>query len=399
MIRFDYRPEPDRLFVGRERELRWIADQMLFRRGSFHPPLITGPAGVGKSALVRQFFSTHRFTQSPIWIDMEPEVAKFEDLLRCVDIIQAEIREKKIYERTGREGGLLICIDGIERFTELEVDRAVSMLYNFKAVRAVVMTSRRHINIKRGETWELSGLEGTEARDLLNSMIDFVLPEEVLARAEKITGDIPLAVRLLGSALRDVGLEGVNEVLQGKIYDAAQSLIAPDGEFSTIVKPVIISASTLLAEKLKAQPHSVVGLSPRQFEELLAELLNDMGYEVQLTKATRDGGKDILAFMNTPLGKTLCLVEAKKYRQDRTIGVELVRTLYGTLCDYQANSAMLVTTSTFSKDAKEFQSRHEYQLSLRDYGHLVDWIKGYKQGSKASGMIGAPGGSKFGPVY
>jgi restriction endonuclease Mrr len=83
-----------------------------------------------------------------------------------------------------------------------------------------------------------------------------------------------------------------------------------------------------------------------------------MGYDVTLTQATRDGGKDILASIKTECGEFLCLVEAKKYRQDRTIGVSLVRTLFGTLCDYQANSGMLVTTSTYLKDAHAFQQRH-----------------------------------------
>jgi len=106
-----------------------------------------------------------------------------------------------------------------------------------------------------------------------------------------------------------------------------------------------------------------------------------MGFEVELTKETRDGGKDILAYMNTGIGKFLCLVEAKRYRQDRTVEVELVRTLYGTLCDYQANSAMLVTTSLFSPDAHAFQRKHEYQLALRDYGNVVDWIQGHAQRS------------------
>jgi len=33
---------------------------------------------------------------------------------------------------------------------------------------------------------------------------------------------------------------------------------------------------------------------------------------------------------------------------------------------------MMVTTSSFSKDAHDFQKKHEYQLSLRDY--RFDWM-------------------------
>jgi restriction endonuclease Mrr len=72
------------------------------------------------------------------------------------------------------------------------------------------------------------------------------------------------------------------------------------------------------------------------------------------------------------------LVEAKKYRRDRPVGVELVRQLYGTLTDADASSAMLITTSRFSPDAHAFQRRHQYKLALRDYGSVVQWIEGYK---------------------
>jgi len=104
-----------------------------------------------------------------------------------------------------------------------------------------------------------------------------------------------------------------------------------------------------------------------------------MGWDVELTKETRDGGKDILAYLNTELGRILCLVEAKRYRYDRKIGVGLVRSLYGSLCDHNASSAMMVTTSTFTSDAKEFQKKYEYQLSLRDFGDLNQWIHSYKR--------------------
>jgi restriction system protein len=38
---------------------------------------------------------------------------------------------------------------------------------------------------------------------------------------------------------------------------------------------------------------------------------------------------------------------------------------------------MLVTTSSFSKDAKEFQGNHEEQLKLRDYADFANWIQRY----------------------
>jgi restriction system protein len=79
--------------------------------------------------------------------------------------------------------------------------------------------------------------------------------------------------------------------------------------------------SEQIAKRLKKEPKDIHKLTPRQYEELIAELLRDMGHEVALTKATRDGGKEILASMKTDIGEILCLVDTKKYREDRKIGV------------------------------------------------------------------------------
>ena len=60
-------------------------------------------------------------------------------------------------------------------------------------------------------------------------------------------------------------------------------------------------------------------------------------------------------------------------------GVEMVRTLYGTLCDYHANSAMLATTTTFSREeARDFEQKHKYQLALQDYTAMATWIQEYR---------------------
>ncbi len=169
--------------------------------------------------------------------------------------------------------------------------------------------------------------------------------------------------------------EDLRKVLSGEAYrlqnDASHSRLV------AAAKPLIISANEAIIQNLKKNPKDIFSLTPRQYEELVAELFRDMGWDVELTQATRDGGKDILAAMNTAAGHILCLVEAKHYRADRKIGVSLVRALYGTLCDYQATNALMVTTSSYSKDAHALQKKHQYELSLKDYVGVAEWIQRY----------------------
>ena len=88
-----------------------------------------------------------------------------------------------------------------------------------------------------------------------------------------------------------------------------------------------------------------------------------------------EGGKDILAYLATEVGEILCLDEAKRYNPARKVGIDLVHTLYGTLYAYQANRAMLDTTSSFRPGAGAFQRKHQYQLSLKEYAHIAEWIQ------------------------
>jgi HJR/Mrr/RecB family endonuclease len=53
-------------------------------------------------------------------------------------------------------------------------------------------------------------------------------------------------------------------------------------------------------------------ISPRQFEEFISDLMAKRGYEVDLTKSTRDGGKDLIIASNKELGDLIFYVECKQ---------------------------------------------------------------------------------------
>jgi len=183
--------------------------------------------------------------------------------------------------------------------------------------------------------------------------------------------------RMTGELARNESADATPEPAR-QLYEVAQQIAIPSSKIIVDVVPKIVVASAALAERLKREPQSLYDLAPRQFELLIAELLEDLGYRVEVTRASRDGGYDLLAYLETELGILLCLVQVKRYRRDRKVGVELVRALHGTLDDARANHAILITTSSFTKDAQEFQRRHQYQLALKDYADIERWIQQYK---------------------
>lgn len=92
------------------------------------------------------------------------------------------------------------------------------------------------------------------------------------------------------------------------------------------------------------------------FEHLIRELFEkefkSSGGEVKITRASRDGGVDAIAFDPDPIRGGKIIIQAKRYIN--TVGVSAVRDLYGTVLNEGATKGILVTTADYGTDAYEF---------------------------------------------
>jgi restriction system protein len=119
------------------------------------------------------------------------------------------------------------------------------------------------------------------------------------------------------------------------------------------------------------------------YEEIIAAILMDMGCDVQLTTATKDGGRDILAAFQTPFGKLLTIVECKRYKPERKIGIDLVeRFLWVVDRNDKASFGLIATTSFFSADAQVIANNYRYRLKLKDFYDIREWIGKYGSWTK-----------------
>jgi restriction system protein len=133
-----------------------------------------------------------------------------------------------------------------------------------------------------------------------------------------------------------------------------------------------------LWDKIKKDPKVLYSIHPRKFEEIVADMFSKMGYTVELTPPTRDGGKDMYLLEHSKFGKLLYLVECKRNAPDNPVGVGVISNLYGRVNHERANAGVVVTTSTFSKPAKDFKETVQYQINLVDYGNLCSLINSIK---------------------
>ncbi len=116
-------------------------------------------------------------------------------------------------------------------------------------------------------------------------------------------------------------------------------------------------------------------VSPREFEEIVEQVLKDNGFETVLTKPTRDGGKDIIATIAGIHGKPIVIyVECKRYSRENRVDVSIVRELYGVQSSERVNKACLITSSLFTKEAIEFAQRQNVMIDLIDVDELHQMI-------------------------
>lgn len=57
-------------FVDRKKELDWLTQQFLRNEYKHFPIFISGPAGIGKTTLVQQWFRHLRLSGEPIWVSL-----------------------------------------------------------------------------------------------------------------------------------------------------------------------------------------------------------------------------------------------------------------------------------------------------------------------------------------
>jgi Restriction endonuclease len=120
-------------------------------------------------------------------------------------------------------------------------------------------------------------------------------------------------------------------------------------------------------------------LSPEDFERIVAERLDRMGYNVILTGNwnRKDGGVDLIAVpKEARVGSVMLTRQVNHHKGDLKTGVDAVDRLLAWKDSY-FGVGMLVTNTAFAKDAirKAQQDHNSRFLRLRDFVDLKRWLQ------------------------
>lgn len=146
-------------------------------------------------------------------------------------------------------------------------------------------------------------------------------------------------------------------------------------------EPYIVGLKTFDAKCLEffaEQPDKLLQLTPEQFQFLIANRLDDFGFEVTTVGAInrKDGGIDLIAVPRKGF-PFLLAVQAKHHRGQRKTPVSDVRDLNGVIQSSNSlfSMGMIITNTAFTADAKWFAQHNSRLLRLRDGKDLCRWLK------------------------
>ena len=356
----------DKVFTGRQQELDLLSRELLLPEAKV--VAITGPVGTGKTALAMMFSSQHReaFPAGTYHIHASP----WESLQ---ETISTHVRNPT--------APYLLVLD------DLEARPPHQQYVELQAVREI-RPSARIICIARSFTWsgqsdltlELGNLSHLEFRELIARRLGAFPSSDIEHDLFTALGGNPLFATLSAELLESSGLaprdllRRLHKFTYTGLLGADGKPLTPGSETEKQIVVDICSAGDDLLKKVHSNPKLLYELSSRRFEEFVAEVLDRLGYQITLTPASKDGGKDIYAARKDHLGSFLYVVECKKYALDNPVGVGLIRELNGVVQAERATAGILATTSFFTKGAKEFQARLSHQIGLKDYVGIQEWL-------------------------
>lgn len=97
-----------------------------------------------------------------------------------------------------------------------------------------------------------------------------------------------------------------------------------------------------------------------EFEEFLVEVLEELGYETEATRATGDYGCDIIAEKDT----VRWAIQAKRY--SGSVGVDAVQQILMGRSYYDADKAWIITNSSLTEQARQAANKLRVRVTERD---------------------------------
>lgn len=188
------------------------------------------------------------------------------------------------------------------------------------------------------------------------------------------------------------------DLMQYKEFAAyANGTVQKAGDSDTSNESNMMRSDLTPTEQLEQAYHSIVDdlaadllqktleQSPSFFEHLVVDLLVKMGYggsfanSAHVTQYAHDDGIDGIIYEDK-LGLDKIYIQAKRYKIDNTIGKPQIQQFSGALDEQKATKGVFITTSSYSKEAKQYVEKLNKKIVLIDGQELARYMIEYNVG-------------------
>ena len=166
-------------------------------------------------------------------------------------------------------------------------------------------------------------------------------------------------------------------VRRSRYGDKSETVSLPDVEQATPTDLIESAHQKLNAELATELLEQVKVISPDLFEKIVVELLVKMGYGGSRRDAGRaiggSGDEGIDGIINEDrLGLDVIYIQAKRWQQ--TIGRPEIQKFAGALQGQRAKKGIFITSSDFSKEARDFVTKIDVKIILMDGNQLAQLL-------------------------
>ena len=346
--------------LKRENELSKLRNMLSESKN--HVVLITGVAGIGKSTLVKMYAEENKERYNKIYTwhtwNFPQNLSVEENSLIIIDDAD-ELESEKLEE--------------IKRYNKLSFIIVVGRTVNYRF-------SKENYTCLTVNGFSQNEILSFRLKRLMDRHVDIDFEE--IKKIVSLTQGNPLILDSLFGLVDSLGIDVVDKLFYKQVSIGKSDIVLPNKSIinpsAISIKRDVLQINDDLMHYIAEEPMSMHELSPREFEKIIAELFKKLGYEVELTKQTRDGGVDIYIAEKTNIGKFLFLVECKHYAPNRPVGIEVIRNMYGVLGMNKRNptGAIIATTSHFAKGVREeiLEQNLEHRISLHDFEYISDLL-------------------------
>jgi HJR/Mrr/RecB family endonuclease len=120
---------------------------------------------------------------------------------------------------------------------------------------------------------------------------------------------------------------------------------------------------------LRENPQIIDRISGAEFEEFIYTYFRNTGVDIDRPSTSSDYGYDFI--LSNWKGYPKTIVQAKKYNKNSKVSVNTIQQIIGAMNIYDADKAIIITTSEFTASAKEFASTMKRTIELWDINYLI----------------------------